>query len=202
MHHYLLLFPCLVVTSALQAGDPWVGEQENVTVNVNTTTNLNVTKDSKSLFFLFVKPNPNPLAHQIHHLLHAIKHPHKPTYNTPCGKPHCPGSPQPTGPSATLTTPPPSPTPLPAINVDNCTCISSALCLPADTVNQGEGLINPRNLCQPGLVCCLVVPFIPIEIARLQWGQTGRLEKKENGRTNWGERQGKNNETIRWGIGL
>ena len=76
MQIYFLLFPCLVVTSAVQSGDPWVGEQENVTdndmdVNINTTANLNVTKDSKSLFFLFVKPNPNPLAHHIHHLLHA-----------------------------------------------------------------------------------------------------------------------------------
>ena len=179
------------VTIAVELDHPgsvgWPGHA-NITAmdkdnNLENTTDVNVTKESKSFFFVFVKPKPNPIGHHIHYLL---KHPHKPSYNTPCGKPHCPGSPQPTGPSPTITTPTPPPTPPPTIGVDNCTCISVALCLPSNTVNQGEGIINPCNLCQPGLVCCLVFPYIPIEIARLQWGKRGRSKNKENEGINWG----------------
>ena len=193
MKKYLLLLNFLSVTFADGAQNITGGENVTFIANddvLDNTTDVNITKDSKSLFFLFVKPKPNPITHHIHHLLHAIKHPQKPNYNTPCGKPHCPGSPQPTGPSPPRTTPTPDPTALPAIDVNNCTCISPALCRPADTINQGEGVINPRNLCQPGLVCCLTVPFIPIEIERLQWGQGGRGEKKQNAGRYWREEDG------------
>jgi hypothetical protein len=196
MMEYFLLLKMIAVAVAVNSDDALNFGLQNLTpinkdYNLENTTNVNVTKESKSLFFAFVNPKPNPIGHHLHHLLHAIKHPHKPTFNSPCGKPHCPGSPQPTGPSPTITTPTPPTTPSPTIDVDNCTCISQALCLPLNTVNQGEGIINPRNLCQPGLVCCLVVPAIPIQIARLQWGTEGRSKNKENEGRNWGTRQGK-----------
>ena len=143
------------------------------------TMMTNVTRDPKSLFLLFVKPNLHHLIQGVHGV-HGVKHPqhHRPSHNTPCGKPHCPGSAPPTGPSPTRSSTTSSPTPIPATDVNNCTCISSSLCLPSNTVTQGEGVINPRALCQAGLVCCLVVPSIPVELARMEWarrgGDTGR----------------------------
>ena len=175
----------ILIAAAVQADNPGnIGGHGNATAvekdyNRENITQVNVTKDSKSLLSI------------AHHLLLAIKQPQKPTFNTPCGKPHCPGSPQPTGPSPPRTIPTPPTTPLPPIDVDNCTCISSALCLPSNTVNQGEGIINPRNLCQQGLVCCLMVPDIPIEIARLQWGERGRSRNKDYYGRSWGSSQGK-----------
>merc|ERR1719357_2267072 len=39
--------------------------------------------------------------------------------------------------------------------VDNCTCVATNLCRPRDTINQGEGIINPRHACSPDNVCCI-----------------------------------------------
>ena len=59
------------------------------------------------------------------------------------------------------------------LTVENCTCVTSKLCHPEDTVNAGQGLLDLRNICRPGLVCCLRQPDINIEIqtkpARQAW---------------------------------
>merc|ERR1711892_121236 len=40
-------------------------------------------------------------------------------------------------------------------SVSNCSCVTNDLCLPQDTANQGEGVINPRHACAPGYICCI-----------------------------------------------
>ena len=61
--------------------------------------------------------------------------------------------------------------------VDNCTCVTNKLCHPEDTVNVGQGLIDLRNFCSPGLVCCLRPPDISIQLqskpVRQSWGWGG-----------------------------
>ena len=39
--------------------------------------------------------------------------------------------------------------------VSNCTCVTTDLCRAEDTINQGEGVINPRHACAPDNVCCI-----------------------------------------------
>ena len=157
-------------------------EPDGVETLDSSTNEDNITeddRDSKTLFIGFVKPKPNPLFHGFHHLLHSLKPNHRPAYNPvgPCGRPHCPGSGQPSAPSPSSTRPPVTLTVKP-VNVENCTCIAIPLCPTEDQVNQGEGVINPRAICQENLVCCLTVPIIPVEIARLQWGRTGYVFSK------------------------
>ena len=73
--------------------------------------------------------------------------------------------------------------------VENCTCVTAKLCHPEDTVNYGQGLLDLRNICSPGLVCCLRQPNINIEIQskplRQAWGWGGgaggaRVEKPQS----------------------